>query len=156
MTGDERPQIEAAIDRLLAGTPLRSDGKLTIVSLAIEAGLKRHVLTHKHTDLKDRFYAKARAQDSIPASETALREQIASLRRQLDDMRGERDEYKHAAQALARALNVLTTENDSLRSQAGRPRPQPGPHLPAETGTAAVTMGEQPRATAVRSAPCRL
>lgn len=45
MTGDERPQIEAAIDRLLAGMPLRSDGKLTIVSLAIEAGLKRHVLT---------------------------------------------------------------------------------------------------------------
>jgi chromosome segregation ATPase len=77
---------------------------------------------HPQAHRPDRFYAKARAQDSIPASETALREQIASLRRQLDHMRGERDEYKHAAQALARALSVLTTENDSLRSQVGRPR----------------------------------
>jgi hypothetical protein len=101
MISDERGQFEAAMDRLLAGTLLRSGGELTIVSLAIEAGVKRHVLTHKHTDLKDRFYARARAQDSVPASEAALREQIADLRSKLDDMRGERDEYKYAAQALA-------------------------------------------------------
>ncbi len=55
-----RVQIEAAMDRLLAGTPLRSAGKLTIVSLAIEADVMRHVLTHKHTDLKDRFLPKDR------------------------------------------------------------------------------------------------
>jgi chromosome segregation ATPase len=131
MTSEERPQIEAAMDRLLAGTPLRSDGKLTIVSLAAEADVRRYVLTHKHTDLKDRFYAKVKAQDSVPASETALREQIANLRRKLDDMRGERDEYKQAAQALARALNVLTNEHDALRGQATRLRQQPWPARPA-------------------------
>jgi hypothetical protein len=37
MPADERAEIEAAMDRLLAGTPLRSDGKLTVVSLAAEA-----------------------------------------------------------------------------------------------------------------------
>jgi hypothetical protein len=132
MTSDERPQIEAAMDRLLAGTPLRSCGKLTIVSLAIEAGVKRNMLTHKHTDLKDRFYARVKAQDCVPASETALRAQIADLRRKLDDMRGERDEYKQAAQSLARALNVLTTENDTLRSQASlHQRPWPARPAPA-------------------------
>ena len=36
------------MDRLLAGTPLHSDGKLTIVSLAAEADVRRHVLTHAH------------------------------------------------------------------------------------------------------------
>lgn len=123
MTGDERTQIEAAMDRLLAGTPLRSDGKLTIVSLAAEADVRRHVLTHKHTDLKDRFYAQVKAQDSIPASETALRKQIADLRRKLDDMRCERDQYKQAARALARALNVLAAENDTHRSKTSRLRP---------------------------------
>jgi hypothetical protein len=82
------------------------------VSLAAEADVRRHVLTDKHTALKDCFYARVRAQDGVPASEAALREQIADLRRKLDDMRGERDEYKQAAQALARALNVLTIEND--------------------------------------------
>jgi len=107
-------------DRLLNGTPLRSDGKLTIVSLAAEAGVKRHVLTHKHTDLKGLFNARVKAQHSVPASETALRGQNAELRRKLDDMRAERDEYKQAADALARALNVLTIENDELRRQASR------------------------------------
>jgi hypothetical protein len=34
MPADERREIEAAMDRLLNGTPLRSDGKLTVVSLA--------------------------------------------------------------------------------------------------------------------------
>jgi hypothetical protein len=48
MPADERDEIETAMDRLLNGTPLRSDGKLTIVSLAAEAGVKRHALTHAH------------------------------------------------------------------------------------------------------------
>jgi hypothetical protein len=127
MPADERREIEAAMDRLLNGTPLRSDGKLTIVSLAAEAGVKRHALTHKHTDLKDLFNARVKSQHSVPASETALREQNAELRRKLDDMRAERDEYKQAADALARALNVLTTENDELRRRASRAREFTGP-----------------------------
>jgi predicted ribosome quality control (RQC) complex YloA/Tae2 family protein len=121
---DERAEIEAAMDRLLAGIPLRSDGKLTVVSLAAEAGVKRHALTHKHTDLKDSFYARIKAQHSVPASETKLREQIADLVRKLNDMRAERDEYKQAADALARTLNVLTVENDELRRKAN-PTVQP-------------------------------
>jgi hypothetical protein len=117
---DERAEIQAAMGRLLDGTPLRSDGKLTIVSLAAEAGVKRHVLTHKHTDLKDLFYARIKAQQSVPAGEIALRGQNDELRRKLDDMRAERDEYKQAADALARVLNVLTAENDKLRRQISR------------------------------------
>jgi phage-related minor tail protein len=114
MPADDRREIEAAMDRLLNGTPLRSDGKLTIVSLAAEADVKRHTLTHRHTDLKDLFNARVKAQHSVPASETALRKQNAELRRKLDDMRAERDEYKQATDALARALNILTIENDQL------------------------------------------
>jgi hypothetical protein len=49
--------ITDAMVRLLIGAPLHSDGKLTIVSLATEAGLRRNKLTHKHTGLKDLFYA---------------------------------------------------------------------------------------------------
>jgi hypothetical protein len=127
MAADERAEIQTAMDRLLGDTPLRSDGKLTIVSLTAGAGVKRHVLTHKHTDLKDRFYARVKARDSIPASQTVLREQNAELRRKLDDTRAERDEYKQAADALARALNILTIENDELRRKAARTGQFPGP-----------------------------
>lgn len=54
----EKVEIRAITDamiRLLAGAPLRSDGKLTIKSLAAEAGLRRNKLTHKHTGLRDLF-----------------------------------------------------------------------------------------------------
>ncbi|MGW6143015.1 hypothetical protein [Streptomyces sp. NPDC055140] len=47
--------ITDAMVRLLIGAPLHSDGKLTIVSLAAEADLRRNKLTHKHTGLKDLF-----------------------------------------------------------------------------------------------------
>jgi hypothetical protein len=127
MPAGERDEIEAAMDRLLNGTSLRSDGKLTIVSLAAEAGVKRHVLTHKQSDLKDLFNARVKAQHLVPASDTALREPNEELRRKLNDMRAERDEYKQAADALARALNVLTTENDELRRRASRAREFSGP-----------------------------
>lgn len=140
---DERAEIEAAMDRLLDGIPLRSDGRLTVVSLAAEAGVKRHVLTHRHTDLKDRFYARVKAPDSVPASETALREQNNELRRKLDDMRAERDEYKQASDALARALNVLTVENDELRRKSARTAqftgPRPLPSLRARCSKKRVT-----------------
>ena len=58
MTGepDERARIGAAMDRILAGTPERSDGALTVVALATEAGVPRNALTQRHTDLKDEFY----------------------------------------------------------------------------------------------------
>jgi hypothetical protein len=82
MTTDrERGQIHAAMDRLLAGTPLRSDGALTVVSLAVEADVKRHVLTHRNTDLKDEFYARVRAQGRVPASEQELRDELKAARR---------------------------------------------------------------------------
>ena len=58
----ERKEIQAAIDRLLAGTPLRSTGELTVVQLAAEAGVKRWKLTHQHTDLMHSFQAATRPQ----------------------------------------------------------------------------------------------
>jgi len=105
----------------------RSHWHCSEVITALLPAQASHVLTHRHTDLKDRFYARVKAQDSVPASETALREQNAELRRKLDNRRAERDEYKQAADAFSRALNVLTIENDELRRKAARPAGFTGP-----------------------------
>ena len=51
----ERRVIRDAMDRLLAGTPIRSDGKLTIKSLAAEAGVKRWLLTTATSTSKTSF-----------------------------------------------------------------------------------------------------
>jgi hypothetical protein len=114
---DERNAITAAMQRLLAGRPLRSSGDLTIVALAEEAGLRRNKLTHKHTDLKELFYAEVKARNGIPANEVKLREQITALKTRIESLRQERDDYRAATEAFARAINVLTAENDNLRKE---------------------------------------
>jgi chromosome segregation ATPase len=110
------------MQRLLAGRPLRSSGDLTIVALAEEAGLRRNKLTHKHTDLKDLFYAGAKARNGIPASEIKLREQITALETRIAGLRQERDDYRAATEAFARAINALTVENDTLRKELEKHR----------------------------------
>jgi hypothetical protein len=98
---DERNAITAAMQRLLEGKPLRSSGDLTIVALAAEVGLRRNKLTHKHTDLKDLFYAEVKARKGIPASEIKLREQITGLKARIERLRQERDDYRAATEAFA-------------------------------------------------------
>ncbi|WP_205523217.1 hypothetical protein [Streptomyces sp. RLB3-17] len=108
--------ITDAMVRLLIGAPLHSDGKLTIVSLAIEAGLRRNKLTHKHTGLKDLFYAlvKARGHAPEPVSEAAQ----ARGRKHQEDLvrvRAERNDLRSQAQLLARIVQVLEIENHRLK-----------------------------------------
>jgi hypothetical protein len=57
------------MDRILQGTAQRSNGALTIVALAQEAGAPRNALAQRHLDLKNDFYAEVRARGQIPDSE---------------------------------------------------------------------------------------
>jgi hypothetical protein len=123
MTTTERDGIRAAINRLLAGTPLRSDGALTVVSLAAEADVQRHLLTHRHTDLKDGFYARIRAQRHSPASELAIRQEVEELKKKLDQAREKLKVLQAANETYARVVNVLTTENEQLKQTANQNLP---------------------------------
>ncbi|MEO3772164.1 hypothetical protein [Micromonospora sp. B9E7] len=114
---DERNAIEAAAARLLAGTPLRSNGALTAVSLAQEANVKRHVLTHRHTDLKDLFYARVRTQGQVPDSERKLREELDTIKRRLAEAMEHIHSLEHDNDMLARIVNLLATENTQFREQ---------------------------------------
>ncbi|MFE1333302.1 hypothetical protein [Streptomyces microflavus] len=118
----ERENIQAAIDRLLAGTPLRSGGALTVLALAAEADVKRHVLTHRHTDLKDEFYARVRARGQVPDSERKLREELKKTKERLAEVIEENKRQRAENDMFARVVNVLTLENDQLRGEQGRKR----------------------------------
>ncbi|MGV9654141.1 hypothetical protein [Streptomyces sp. NPDC003554] len=104
-------EVRAIIDamvRLLIGVPLHSDGKLTIVSLATEAGLRRNKLTHKHTGLKDLFYALVKARTPVPeALPDTARARAAKQQQDLARVRAERDDQRDQAQLLARIVHVL-------------------------------------------------
>lgn len=112
----ERDQIRLGMDRLLEGRPIQSDGALTVVSLAAESGVKRHVLTHRHTDLKDEFYRRVRAQGSMPESEVRLRRDLAHAGERLSELRERVRQLNGEVEIFARVVNVLTTENEALRA----------------------------------------
>lgn len=118
---EDTAEIRAIIDamvRLLVGVPLRSDGQLTIKSLAEEAGLRRNKLTHKHTGLKDLFYALARSQNHRPKIADQLQADNDQLRKKLADLRAEHTRLKEQVVTYARVIHVLEVENTQLREQS--------------------------------------
>ncbi|MGW6508919.1 hypothetical protein ACWGCP_15405 [Streptomyces niveus] len=120
-SADNRAEIRALTDamiRLLAGAPLRSDGKLTIKSLATEANLRRNKLTHKHTGLKDLFYALVTAQEGRPAVTEQLYRENETLRADLARVKEERARLKAQAKQFARVVQILEVENHQLRQSA--------------------------------------
>jgi ribonuclease HI len=112
--------ITEAMIRLLVGVPLRSDGQLTIKSLAEEAGLRRNKLTHKHTGLKDLFYALVRSQHHRPKIADRLQADNERLRQKLADLRTEHTRLKDQLAQFARVIHVLKVENQQLREVAGQ------------------------------------
>jgi hypothetical protein len=87
LDGEETVALTQAMARLLLGTPLRSDGKPTVKSLATEAGLRRNKLTHKHTGLKDLFYALVKTHHYQPAIVVDLHDDNDQLRQTITELR---------------------------------------------------------------------
>jgi septal ring factor EnvC (AmiA/AmiB activator) len=112
---DERARIRGAMDRILGGTPERSNGALTVVALALEAGVPRNALTQRHTDLKTEFYQRIKEKGADNEDEARLRAAIAQLKKTLADKNKELAQLRADVPALVRAVNQLTLENQQLR-----------------------------------------
>ncbi|MFF4403323.1 hypothetical protein [Streptomyces sp. NPDC001404] len=118
---DERDRIRAAMERILAGTPERSNGALTIVALAREAGVPRNALTQRHLDLKAEFYDKVRARGQMPDSEKRLRQQIVKLKDLREGDKAEIARLQADLEALVRVVHQLTVENLQLWTELTTP-----------------------------------
>lgn len=112
---DERDKIRAAMDRILAGTPDRSNGALTIVALALEADVPRNALTQRHTDLKNEFYLRVRERGTVNDDEVRLRATIAKLKKTIASKNKELTQLRADVPALVRVVHQLTMENRQLR-----------------------------------------
>ncbi|MGH3193065.1 MAG: hypothetical protein ACRDPY_34660 [Streptosporangiaceae bacterium] len=113
----DRAAIKAAADRLLAGTPLRSTGELTVVQLAVEADVKRWLLTHKHRDLAEHFQARARLLAGDPPPVAALKTRIGELEEANARLKTNAAEQQTLAEFYAHAINELSTELDSVTAE---------------------------------------
>jgi hypothetical protein len=118
---DERDRIRAAMDRILLGTAQNSNGALTIVALAEEAGVPRNALTQRHLDLKNDFYAQVRARGHMPDSEVRLRTQIVKLKELRREDAREVKQLQTDVEHLVRAVNQLTAHNRQLRNALSQP-----------------------------------
>ncbi|MCX5336799.1 hypothetical protein [Streptomyces sp. NBC_00140] len=112
---DERDRIRAAMDRILAGTPERSNGALTIVALAIEADVPRNALTQRHTDLKNEFYERVKARGGTSDVETRLRKKIVVLKQTIANKNKEVTQLQADLQGFLAENTRLTLENQELR-----------------------------------------
>ncbi len=103
--------LAAAADRLLAGTPLHTDGALTIVGLAREAGIKRWLLTHKYPhQLKNKYQAMFAAAGNKSAPVQAAEQDSRSLRHDLLRARADIRRLEHLTQTYATIIGQLTEE----------------------------------------------
>ncbi|MBQ1092506.1 hypothetical protein [Streptomyces sp. B93] len=119
---DERTRIREAIDRLLAGQATNSNGSLTVVALAAEAGVHRMALMKRHADLKNEFYERVGTETAqVPEPEKRLRETVAKLKKTVASQRAEIEELRQLVTNLTLASAVLTEEQST--STNGAPPP---------------------------------
>jgi hypothetical protein len=114
---DVVPHLLAAMVRVLSGRPSKAEpGDLTITAVAVESGLKRHYLTHKHPELKDLFYQlRDHHQNPVKHDAAQLKWEIDDLKRRLRDANDQRRRWKTTAETFARAIQVLTLEKCQLQ-----------------------------------------
>lgn len=120
---DERDRIRAAMSRIVAGAPERSNGALTIVALALEADVPRNALTQRHTDLKNEFYERIKERGAAPDVEARLRATVVRLKETITNKNKELKQLRADVPALVRTINQLTLENQQLREQLAHPDP---------------------------------
>ena len=126
----ERRAIREAMTRLLDGQPVRSDGKLTIKSLAEEAGVKRWILTHRHQDLQVEFRDRIAAHGTDPEPVRVLKERVETLTAVNRRLREQLRETKATIAMLERHIAVEAleaTRPPKPTTEAGVPRLRPVP-----------------------------
>jgi hypothetical protein len=105
----ERAAIRAAMQRLLDGTPQRSTGALSMLQLAAEAGIKRWLLTHKHTDLADEFRCRVKALGPIPPAYSKLEKQARDALEANKELRAQNRQLRAQITAYAQIIHKLHT-----------------------------------------------
>lgn len=124
---DVRRAIRDAMDRLIAGKALHSDGKLTVKALAEEARVKRWLLTHRHTDLQDEFRARIANTSVEPPVIRALQEERAKAAKNVKALTADVTALTATIHQLERIIQVLALENHELRSPDPRRKLVPLP-----------------------------
>ncbi|AQA21731.1 iclR helix-turn-helix domain protein [Rhodococcus sp. MTM3W5.2] len=120
VSADSAAALDNALQRLLGGQPLRTDGALTVTNLAREAGVSR-ATANRATDTLARLRVAlaARAEPDNTSAPTIMRERIKQLEAELAQRKRDENqdilELRRRAHILAQHVQALTLDNDALR-----------------------------------------
>ncbi|NUK23086.1 hypothetical protein [Streptomyces lunaelactis] len=114
-------KLREAMQRLLTGEPVRTDGALTKENLAREAGVS-HATVHRAEDILAEWDAKVPRQVLRTPGEVRRDEDIDTLRRQLREAKQQITELNGKLDALATVTANLYHENLALRRKQGQNR----------------------------------
>ena len=132
-----------AVDRLLAGRPQRTDGRLIKDNLWKEAGLSRATMNRAARIPAEWNYRVAEC-DGFTPREARKNDEVATLRKKLEDKTRECTQLHHRLDAAATAIAALHHDNVLLRQELAQRgqlvalrghRSHPGPDEPAASQT---------------------
>jgi AcrR family transcriptional regulator len=130
---EEQRLIEEAAQRLLGRTPQRSDGKITIASLAIEAGVSRQRLYEHHADVIAGFRNQANGAPGSPES-SALRSQLAEAHERIRELEAAGAAREERIRTLCAVIAELTHEASATNVVVLPAREQGAVHDCGESG----------------------
>ncbi|WP_249645298.1 hypothetical protein [Nocardia sputi] len=111
---DERRRIRDAAERLLTGAPHRSNGTLTISTLATEAALSRQRLYEHHPELVAEFKAKTGYAPAF-ANAVALQQQLTDAHDRIRELEDREREHLDQIKTLCAVITELTHETKASK-----------------------------------------
>jgi hypothetical protein len=113
--------LRAASERLLRGESTRSDGSLTVASLAVEAGVSR-ASAYRHPLVLTEFRTLVADREEAATPSASLRQEVQTLksaeRRLRQEHAREVRELRTSINVLAQQVQLLTLENQRLSQAA--------------------------------------
>ncbi|MGW4330465.1 hypothetical protein ACWEKR_31805 [Nocardia sp. NPDC004573] len=104
---EERRRIRDAIERLLTGAPHRSNGTLTISTLATEAAMSRQRLYEHHPELVAEFKTKTGHAPAL-ANAVALQQQLSDAHDRIRALEDREREHLDQIKTLCAVITELT------------------------------------------------
>jgi hypothetical protein len=104
---EERRQLEEAVERLVSGAAIRSDGQFTVLALAEESQIKRARIYEQYPDIIAAFRARTGHAPPPPAMR-ALQAELDDLRTESSELRQENMQLRERIRILSAAITELT------------------------------------------------
>lgn len=111
--------LRQAMDRLLAGRPQRTDGRLVKDNLWKEAGVSRATMNRAHRVMAE-WDTRIAECDGLTPGEARKNDELAALRTKLAARTQECTQLNHQLDAAATAIAALHHDNTLLRQELDR------------------------------------